>query len=60
MKPYARGIQDFKSGNISNPYNEGTYRSKDWELGFNRAYFENLEKVKRNERKYKKGSKKKG
>lgn len=57
MKPFVQGIKDFKRGQISNPFNMGTSRAKDWEFGFNKAYFENLEKVKANERKYKKGSK---
>lgn len=32
-----------------NPYEEGSNKSKEWELGFNKAYFQNLEKVKQHE-----------
>lgn len=48
MTPLQRGIRafkkyaDYKKGN---PYNPGTSNYKQWELGFNQAYFENLEKV---------------
>lgn len=37
---------DFRKGNLENPFNEGTQRNKDWQFGFNKAYFANLEKVK--------------
>lgn len=42
MKPFDRGVLDFKRGQVTNPFNLGTQRHKDWESGFNKAYFENL------------------
>lgn len=41
----AEGMKAFKDGNLSNPYNEGSSKAKSWEWGFNKAYFDNLEKV---------------
>ena len=46
MKPYERGRRDFTVGNISNPYRKNSKDSRDWEYGFNKAYFLNLDKVK--------------
>ncbi len=49
----------FKSGkegfrrNKSNPFNVDTYSHREWERGYNAAYFENLEKVKAREAKQK-------
>lgn len=51
MKPDRKGYKDFYSGNVSNPFNEGTYRGREWQRGFNVAYFENLKKVKSEEQK---------
>lgn len=45
MRPDQEGYTDFYKGQITNPYNLDTSRHRDWEFGFNRAYFENLEKV---------------
>jgi hypothetical protein len=50
MKAYDEGYRDFKKGNLENPYREGTNRHRDWQFGFNRAYFANLDKVKSRER----------
>lgn len=58
MKPFRQGQLDFKRGQVVNPFNQDTARYKDWEMGFNKAYFLNLEKVKKYERKYKKSLKK--
>ena len=41
-----KGYKAFWRGNLINPYNIGTYRNKEWERGFNKAYFEQLKKVK--------------
>lgn len=41
MKAYEQGYEDFKTGNLDNPYREGSKNAKDWQLGFNKAYFEN-------------------
>ena len=46
MKPFDEGRLAFKKGKISNPYNPDTSRYRDWQFGFDRAYFENLETVK--------------
>lgn len=58
MKPFDEGRLAFRKGNLTNPYNPDTSRHRDWQFGFDRAYFENLEKVKTNEenRKAKKAS----
>ena len=42
MKANDKGYKDFTSGRIINPYNLNTYRHKEWERGFNKAYFEQL------------------
>lgn len=49
MKPFKKGMMAFKDGELGNPYTMGTQRHKDWELGFNKAYFRNLERVKQRE-----------
>jgi len=46
------GRKAFKQGNLSNPYNDNSSKAKSWDFGFNRAYFENLEKVKKKEAKH--------
>ena len=46
MKANDKGYKDFTSGRIINPYNLNTYRHKERERGFNKAYFEQLKKVK--------------
>ena len=47
MKPENEGARDFYRGQLTNPYNPDTSRARNWEMGFNKAYFEQLEKVKR-------------
>jgi hypothetical protein len=49
MKPYDEGYRAFRKGQLSNPYNKDTSRYRDWEFGFNKAYFDNLERVKERE-----------
>ena len=51
MKPFSQGIRDFKAGQISNPFTTNTNRHRDWQFGFNKAYFENLARVKNAEEK---------
>ena len=46
MKPFNEGIKAFKEGRLGNPYKENTKDYRDWEFGFNKAYFSNLERVK--------------
>ena len=53
VKPYEEGIKDFRVGQLSNPYKLGTKQGREWEMGFNKAYFHNLERVKLNEQKQK-------
>ncbi len=40
-----KGYRAFHTGRIVNPYKEGSSFYKEWERGFNKAYFENLEKL---------------
>ena len=46
MKPYDQGKLAFKSGKLGNPYQDQTKDNREWEIGFNKAYFLNLERVK--------------
>lgn len=43
--PFHRGLKDFTLGNISNPYTKDTQDNRDWEFGFNKSYFANLERL---------------
>lgn len=45
LKPYNEGYKDFYRGQIVNPYDDTTKNKRDWESGFNKAYFQNLERV---------------
>ena len=45
MKPYEQGRIAFKTGKLGNPYEQNTKSNRDWEIGFNKAYFLNLERV---------------
>ena len=49
MKPYDKGFEDFHLGNIENPFRSGTSPHRDWECGFNKAYFNNLNRTAGNE-----------
>ena len=40
---YNKGYRDFRNGNLDNPFRKGTLFSKEWQRGFNAAYFANLE-----------------
>ena len=40
-----KGYRAFYAGKITNPYKISTSFYKEWERGFNKAYFENLEKL---------------
>lgn len=47
-----KAFEDGKSGfyrNKVNPYSQKSYLYREWERGYNFSYFENLEKVKKNE-----------
>ena len=39
------GFKNFYSGNVVNPFKINTVNYKEHERGFNKAYFENLDKV---------------
>jgi len=45
------GYKAFKKGTLACPYEENTTRAREWVFGFNRAYFDNLERVKKREQK---------
>lgn len=49
MKPFDEGQLAFKKGRLTNPYNVGTSRYRDWQFGFDRAYFDHLKIVKERE-----------
>lgn len=51
MNVVDKGYKSFWKGHIVNPYNVGTYRNKEWERGFNKAYFEQLRRIKKYESK---------
>ena len=40
-----KGYRAFHTGRITNPYKLTTAFYKEWERGFNKAYFENLDKL---------------
>ena len=40
-----RGYKAFHRGKVTNPYPLNSAFYKEWERGFNKAYFENLEKI---------------
>ena len=42
---YQRGVQDFKRGYMSNPFNPRTMQYREWERGFSNAYHDQLNKV---------------
>lgn len=49
LSAFDKGFAQFKSGPTSpddvmaNPYKENSWDHKEWERGFNTAYFENLD-----------------
>jgi hypothetical protein len=53
MRPYEEGVKDFRVGSLGNPYKLDSKQGREWEMGFNKAYFRNLERVKLNEQKQK-------
>lgn len=46
MRPFEEGYKAFRTGDIGNPYLLDSDDWKEFEVGFNRAYFSNLERVK--------------
>lgn len=49
MNAFEQGYKDFGQGQLSNPYKAGNQKARDWDFGFNKAYFRNLERVRENE-----------
>lgn len=45
---YDRGVNGFIR-NRTNPFNKDTHSYREWERGYNAAYFDNLAKVKERE-----------
>ena len=46
---FEKGVIAFNRGFIKSPYNINTMQYREWQRGFNTAYFENLKKVKQRE-----------
>ena len=46
---YEKGYHDFKHGRVFNPFHKDTMQHREWLRGFNKAYFEQLKKVKQYE-----------
>ena len=46
---YEKGYTDFKHGRVFNPFHKDTMQCREWLRGFNKAYFEQLKRVKGNE-----------
>lgn len=44
--PYYQGRKDFLRGRLDNPYYRGSLYAKEWDRGFNAAYFKNLQMLK--------------
>ena len=44
-KPFNQGYRGFLVGSLTNPYPQNTKDYRDWEFGFNKAYFKNKEQV---------------
>ena len=55
MSVFKEGVRDFRVGQIANPYKPNTTKNKNWEMGFSKAYFDNLERVKQRETRNAKG-----
>ena len=48
-KQYIRSVDGIKIIATENPYNSNTMQHREWQRGYNFAYFKQLEKVKQNE-----------
>lgn len=49
MSSFKKGMTAFKTGSLGNPYPLDSDESRQWEAGFNKAYFENLNQVRKRE-----------
>lgn len=45
---FKEGHYAFSKGRISNLYQPDSQRGREWQRGFDRAYFENLDRITRN------------
>ena len=43
---FEKGYTDFKHGRVFNPFHKDTMQCREWLRGFNKAYFEQLKRVK--------------
>lgn len=43
---YEKGYADFRKGRVGNPFSEDTMQYREWERGFNTAYYEQLNRIK--------------
>ena len=43
---YEKGYTDFKRGRVGNPFHQDTMQFREWNRGFNAAYYEQLKRVK--------------
>lgn len=50
MKAFEEGRSAFLTGQVGNPYDISGNKYKEWERGWNREYFLNLEKLKNEHR----------
>ena len=46
---YEKGYEDFWRGRVGNPFHKDTMQHREWNRGFNTAYYEQLKKVQGNE-----------
>ena len=46
---FEKGVQCFRQGRVRSPYPLNTMQYREWQRGWNTAYFENLRKVKSRE-----------
>lgn len=46
---FGQGQFAFKKGWLVNQYNPETMQGKEWQRGFNKAYFDNLAQIKKKE-----------
>ena len=46
---FEKGVQAFRKGRVKSPYPLNTMQHREWERGFDSAYFVNLKRVKKYE-----------
>ena len=45
LPEYYQGWRSYVVGNLNNPHRPNTLKARNWEHGWNRAYFDNLRKI---------------